>query len=190
MRSVQYVKIAFAAVSSILILGGLCLLIWPGASMATICILWGIISIIYGIVRLIGYFSHDLYLLAFQFDMAVGILAITIGCILIFPPADIVSFLPTVIGVFILVDSALRIQTAIDAKHFGMKKWWAILLISIGGTALSVLLLLHPVRGGAFLIRLVGAASIIDGVENLLACLYTIKVPRRAAADLVDADYP
>lgn len=133
MNLIRYLKRAFLILSVGFMAGGACLLIHPDISAVTICMALGVLSILYGAVRLAGYFSNDLYRLAFQFDLAVGILSILIGLILLLHPDRVLVYLPIVTGVFILVDSVLRLQTAMDAKHFGMGKWWVILLVSLGG---------------------------------------------------------
>lgn len=191
MQWIRSIKAGFIALSAALIALGGWLFICPGVSSATICVVLGTVSVLYGVVKLLGYFSNDLYRLAFQFDLAVGILSIIVGALLILRPDTVLAFLPTVIGVFILVDSILRFQTAIDAKHFGMKKWWSILLISCVGAVLGALLLFHPFESALAMIRLIGLTLMIDGMENLVTCVYTVKVPRRSAADptVVDADF-
>lgn len=191
MQRLRSIKTGFIAVSAALIALGLWLFVCPGVSSATICVVLGAVSVLYGIIKLLGYFSNDLYRLAFQFDLAVGILSIILGLLLILRPDAVLSFLPTVVGVFILVDSILRFQTSIDAKHFGMDKWWGILLISCAGAVLGVLLLFRPFESAMAMIRLIGLTLMIDGVENLVTCAYTVKVPRRSAADptVIDADF-
>lgn len=191
MRLLQYIKASFAVTSIVYIAGGLCLLIWPGISMVTLCTALGIVSILQGVVRLAGYFSRDLYRLAFQFDLAVGILSIAVGLGLILHSRDVVSFLPTLTGAFILVDSILRLQTAVDAKLFGMQKWWVILVLSIAGGVLGMLLLLRPSAVGRVLARLIGASLMIYGGENLLVCSYTIKIPRHSHSEdgVIDVEY-
>lgn len=183
MRFVKTVKTVFTAVSVVLIAAGAALMVWPDASASLICGAMGVVAILAGAVRLAGYFSNDLYRLAFQFDLAVGVLSILLGGILLLRTEDVLLLLPAIAGLFILVDSVLRLQTAIDAKHFGMGKWWAILLLSLAGTALGLLLLIRPFRSGLLLVRLLGLTLAADGAENLLACRYTVKVPRRSAAE-------
>lgn len=183
MSFVKTVKAAFTAVSAALIAVGAALIIWPETSVAVICTALGIAAVAAGAVRLAGYFSNDLYRLAFQFDLAVGILSILLGAVLLLRPEDMLLLLPAAVGLFILVDSVLRLQTAIDAKHFGMDKWWAILLLSAAGAALGLLLLLRPFQSGRVLARMLGLTLAADGAENLLACRYTVKVPRRSSAE-------
>ena len=83
MRFVKTVKTVFTAVSVVLIAAGAALLVWPDASASLICGAMGVVAILAGAVRLAGYFSNDLYRLAFQFDLAVGVLSILLGGILL-----------------------------------------------------------------------------------------------------------
>lgn len=179
MMPVRFVRVIFAGVSGVFCALGLVLLFWPDAA-AGLCVLLGGAVIACGVVKLMGYFSDDLYRLAFQFDLAAGLLTIIVGLLLLLRPWDVLAMLPILFGVFILADSALRLQTSLDARHFGMKKWWVILLFSLCGAVLGTVLLLRPFQSARALIRLTGLTLAADGAENLLAGLYTIKVPRRS----------
>ena len=37
--------------------------------------------IVYGLIKILGYFSRDIYCLAFQFDLAFGVLLAAVGII-------------------------------------------------------------------------------------------------------------
>ena len=78
----------------------------------------GIILVAYGIVKIIVYLSDNLYDLAFQYDLACGILLIVLGCNL-----RIRSYLSSGLGLLILLDDVLKVQTAKDAKVFGLEIW-------------------------------------------------------------------
>ena len=73
----------------------------PEFSSEVIGIFCGIILILFGIVRLIGFFSKDLYRLAFQYDLAFGILMV----IMLVHPGSLMNFLCIVLGIsFLLTD--------------------------------------------------------------------------------------
>lgn len=189
MSFIKTLKVVFALMSVGLMAMGVCLMIWPGASVSAICVGLGVLAVVYGVVRMVGYFCNDLYRLAFQFDLAVGLLSILVGAVLLLHSDRVMAYLPILIGVFLLVDSVLRFQTAMDAKAFGMGKWWVILTAAILGAALGVWLLVRPGESAVDLVRLLGLALVIDGGENLLAGLYTVKTPRRSAAVVVEGEY-
>ena len=76
----------------------------------------------FGAVKLMGYFSRDLYRLAFQFDLAYGILLIVLGLIVLVRPVQLVSFFCLVLGICILADGLFKIQAASDSKRFGLRR--------------------------------------------------------------------
>jgi len=71
---------------------GVLLIAVPDFSMKLLGILVGCMMIGFGAVKLMGYFSRDLYRLAFQFDLAYGILLIVLGLIVLLRPVQLVSF--------------------------------------------------------------------------------------------------
>ena len=76
-----------------------------------------IILVAYGIVKIIVYLSDNLY------DLACGILLIVLVVIVLGCNLRIRSFLSSGLGLLILLDAVLKVQTAKDAKVFGLEIW-------------------------------------------------------------------
>lgn len=103
----------------------------------------GTILIAYGIIKIIGYFSKDLYCLAFQYDFACGIFLIVLGITTLCISSRFKdSSLLAALGILILLDSLLSIQTALDSKKFGLSSWKYILLFSMITGTFGVLVVL------------------------------------------------
>ena len=100
---------------------------------------------IFGIIKIIGYLSKDLYRLAFQYDLAFGIWLMILGIITYFQTAKSMPLLGILVGMIILADGLFRIQLAIDARRFGITKWWLILMIAMIAGILGVILMIRPV---------------------------------------------
>lgn len=174
MRSEKSVRAA--KMGSILLSGLFCLLgaltIAAGEFSKEMGILAGALLIAFGIVRLAGYFSKDLYRLAFQHDLALGVLLIALGAKMLtgaeVPPG-------TLLGVAILADGLFKLQTAFDARRFGLKSWALILGLGIGAGALGGWTALRP-AGDA---RAPGAALLAEGALNLCTALFAVKTVRR-----------
>lgn len=83
---------------------GLLLIIVPDFSAQLVGILCGVLLVAFGIVRLVGYFSKDLYRLAFQYDLTSGILLILLGIIMLCNPSSLMTVVCVVLGFFILTD--------------------------------------------------------------------------------------
>lgn len=179
-------KIAYITISILmLVLGGI-LLIWPEISLSLLCMLIGVVTLVFGIVKLIGYFSNDLYRLAFQFDFASGILSMLIGGLFLIHPEHMAAILPTIMGVFILVDGVLKIQTAVDARAFGFSSWWMIIFLAAATGICGFLLIWKPFEGAVAMMMLLGVTLLIDGIQNLWVVLYSVKSDKKR---IIDADY-
>ena len=78
-----------------------------------------------------------------------------------------------------LVDSTLKIQTAIDAKRFGVDKWWLILVMSLVVAVIGILLLIKPFTATDIVMIIIGLNFCLDGILNLIVVQSTVKTIRR-----------
>lgn len=175
MEWIKRAKSAYIAVSVIMVILGAVLMLNPGLSMLTLCYLIGGLMVIFGITRLVGYFSKDLFRLAFQFDLALGIFCMLAGIVILVHPNNIMKLLPVIIGLFVTIDGVFKMQTAIDSKRFGLKRWYAILVLAAVTCVFGLLLIIDPFAGGKALMILFGVTMMIDGIQNLCVVLYTVK---------------
>ena len=133
MRSVtpmKTAKIGYIVMSSLFCLLGIVLLFTPDASALWIGRLLGIGMIVFGAVKLVGYFSRDLFRLAFQYDLAFGILLMVLGIVTLSHPGDAMSFLCVMFGIPVLADGLFKIQIAVDSRRFGIRRWWLVLVLA------------------------------------------------------------
>lgn len=180
------IKALYITISILSLLAGIALVIWPGASVITICYVVGSAAILVGTVRLAGYFSKDSYNLNFQFDFAMGLMFLILGTVLIFHPGDTVAVLHFSVGILVLVDSVFKLQTALDAKHFGLKKWWVMLLCALLCAGLGLVLVILSFRTAEILVRVTGAALAVNSGENILTAGYTVKSKKRVVPIMVE----
>ena len=131
-----------------------------------------------------GYFSKDVYRLAFQFDLAIGIAMILCGAVIVIRPRMLIAMLPVILGVLVLIDGLFKIQKALDSKRFGMKKWWISLTFGILASVIGIFLILDPFEGNKILTVLLGITLIVDGIQNLWMVLYTVK-SKKAKDDVI-----
>ena len=178
MKTIKQAKWCYIICSVLLIAAGVYIMVRPYASAIIFCRVIGAVSLFYGISKILGYFSHDLYNLAFQFDLALGVFTLIFGLILLLRSARVVAFMPAILGVFVLVDGVFKLQTAVDAKRFGLSNWWLILLGSLICALFGLLLIIDPFSGNSVLMTFVGLSLAIDGLQNLFNAFYTVKAPR------------
>ncbi len=182
-------KTGYLTVSALLAAAGLLLIVRPDFSAAAIGRIAGVLLIAFGAFRLIGYFSRDLYRLAFQFDLVYGVMLVTVGILILTNPAHLMTVLCVIAGICVMADGLLKLRIAADAKRFGIARWWLI----GSGAALTVLLglvlLFRPADSAALAIRLLGAVLLAEGALNFLTAVMTVKIVRNQRPDIIEAEY-
>ena len=159
MRSVAPMKAAKAGyiiVSAAMCVLGVLLMAFPEFTVSMIGAVCGIIFIVFGIVRLIGFFSKDLYRLAFQYDLAFGVLTVALGIIMLTRRSSLMDFICISVGLLILADGLFKIQMSMESRRFGIERWWLILSFAVISAAFGLTLIIRPSDGGHVLSVLMG----------------------------------
>ncbi|MCD7866905.1 MAG: DUF308 domain-containing protein [Clostridiales bacterium] len=153
------------------------------------CIVMGILLLAYGVIKIIGYFSRDFYCLAFQFDFAFGILLMAVGAIMLIRKNVVINLIYVMFGLLILTDALFKIQTAMDAKKFGLTLWWRILLIALCTGVFGFVLLVRPLEAAQAMMRLTGVSIILEGLLNLCVVIYTVKVLEDRSSHTIEGGF-
>ena len=185
----QAAKTGYIILSLVLCMLGVFLIARPDVSVAVIGSFAGILLVVFGIFKLIGYFSKDLYRLAFQFDLAFGLLMLVLGIVILSKPENLLHFLCITAGIYITADGLMKLQTAHDAHVFGIGRWWVILAAAILTCILGIILMLRPGAGTALIMRLFGCAVLAEGILNLLTVLMTVRIIRNQRPEIIDASF-
>ena len=176
-------KIGYIVISAALCILGIMLIAIPDFSASLFGVICGILLILFGIVRLTGYFSRDLYRLAFQYDLPLGILLVIMGIVMLTHPSSLVTS-----GVFILSDGLFKIQIAWDSRKFGITKWWLILTFAIVTGICGLLLLLRPGEGSRILMIVLGITLLSEGILNFSTVLSAVKIIKHQKPDVIEID--
>jgi uncharacterized membrane protein HdeD (DUF308 family) len=182
-RTIQAAKTGYIALSTLLVALGLTLILKPQMSIALTGAIVGATMIAFGIIKLIGYFSKDLYRLAFQFDLAFGILLIALGALLLMKPVRAMNMLCVILGIEIVADGLFKLQTAVDARRFGLETWWLIFTLAVITGAAGIALAVHPSESALTLTCLTGMALSAEGLMNLCVALCAVKIVHNQRID-------
>ena len=186
---IKAAKIGYIMISILLCALGIVLIAVPDFSVTLLCKLSGGIMMLFGLVKIVGYCSKDLYRLAFQFDLAFGILLMALGIILIIRTDAVVNLICIVMGICVLADALFKIQISIDSKDFGIQKWWLILTMATLTGVAGFLLVFRPSESIKIIMILFGIALITEGVLNLITILTAVKIIRHQLPEVIDAEY-
>lgn len=191
MRSVapmKTAKIGYIVMSVLFCVLGVVLLFTPGVSALWIGRLLGVGLILFGAIKLVGYFSRDLFRLAFQYDLAFGLLLMVLGIVTLSHPGDALSFLCVMFGIPVLADGLFKIQIAMDSRQFGIRNWWLVLVLAALTCVVGVVLVFRPMTGVRALTALMGLSLLCDGVLNLSVALCTVKIVDYQRPDVIETD--
>ncbi len=182
-------KIGYIVMSILLCLFGILLIVFPEFSNGILGIIAGILLILFGGVKLVGYFSKDLYRLAFQYDLAFGILLIILGAVMLIHPGTLMSFTCIALGLFILADGLFKIQIAFDSKRFGIREWWLILALALIACICGLVLVFRPTESASIITILLGITLLSEGLLNLGTVITAVKIIRNQQPDYIETDY-
>ena len=192
MRSVtpmRIAKIGYIVMSVMFCIAGALFIALPDISITMIGISMGIAMIVFGIVKLVGYFSRDLFRLAFQFDLELGILLLVLGLIVLIRPDDLMTFMCIALGISILTDGLFKVQIALDSKRFGIKSWWVIFALAVVAGTIGVFLIFRSAKSAQFLTVLLGVSILAEGILNLYTVISTVLIIKHQQPDVIEIEY-
>ncbi len=192
MRSALPMKVAkygYILISVIFCVAGIRILVMPTPQIATVGLFFGLAMLAFGTIKLVGYFSRDLFRLAFRDDLQFGILLIVLGLVTLVKRENIVSFLCVAYGISMVVDGLFRAKTALEAKRFGIRSWWLTMALSILTGLLGITILAWPQTAITMAQALLGVSLIVEGGLSLSVAVSMVKIIDHQKPDVIDAEY-
>ncbi len=189
MRSVKAIRAAktgYIIISLLFCALGILLIAVPGITAPALAGIFGALLILFGIVKMIGYFSKDLFRLAFQYDLASGLLLMVLGMIMIWKADNVMTFISVALGIYVLADGLLKIQIALDARVFGIRRWWMILAMAVAAGLIGCMLIVYPAKSAGVLAVLLGCSVLAEGILNLLTVLLAVRIIRHQRPDRME----
>lgn len=181
-------KLGNIIISVLLCAAGIMLIAFPRLSAQMIAAVCGILLIISGALRLIGYFSKDLYRLAFQYDLALGILTVAVGIIVLLHPSGTAKLISIALGISVLADGLFKIQISVDSRRFGLRRWWLILALALLTGAAGLLLIFYPSESSVILTILLGISLLAEGILNIGTMLIAVKIIGHQQPDVIESE--
>lgn len=176
--------------SSILfIVIGLLLFFKPGDTLKTISYVIGGLILVFGIFGVARFTKSEKK--GLNFDLIYAILSFIAGLIIIFNPEALASIIPIVLGIWIVINSAIKIQYSFYIKSATSNKWKATLIMSLITLVCGIVLLFNPFKAASYVAQAVGlfimVYAIIDLVESFMLKTKQNNIP---TAEIVVVDNP
>lgn len=179
-------KAGYIIMSIVFCAGGVLFIAKPELSAIVISRALGAAMIVFGVIKLVGYFSKDLFRLAFQYDLGFGLLLIALGALVLARPAGVLDFIFIALGIAILTDALFKVQIAVDSRRFGISTWWLTLVLAIVTGTVGLALVFRPWDSVRLLTVLLGAALLAEGILNLCVAVSTVKIVDHQRPDVIE----
>ena len=179
-------KAGYIVMSLVFCGAGVLFIAKPELSAVAISRALGAAMILFGLIKLVGYFSKDLFRLAFQYDLGFGLLLIALGILVLAKPAGVLDFIFIALGIAILTDGLFKVQIAVDSKRFGIPTWWLTLTLAMVTGVVGLVLVFRPWDSVRLLTTLLGAALLAEGILNLCVAVSTVKIVDHQRPDVIE----
>ena len=150
---------------------GLVLLFFPKLTTELFCTVIGVALLLFGGVTILSFFLRRGSDSGFSSvaELVLGVLGALVGLFFLTHPAFLLSIIPTVLGIYIIVDGLVNLKRGLDLRSKGYAGWTTTLVMSIITLVLGALILWNPFAVGLTLWRIVGIAFCYNGISDLLA---------------------
>ena len=155
---------------------GIVLILWPGATMKSICYLLAAMLLALGVASLINYLRKDISGIIYRYDLVVGLCAILGGILVIVKVDKLTDLIPAVLGFLVTMSGILKMQNSVDMLRLGHGTWHVAFAMSIINIVAGIVLLMNPFEAAQILIMCLGIALVYSGITDLYV---TISISRR-----------
>ncbi len=147
---------------------GICLIIWPDISASVLCNVVGTILLVAGALRILCYFQRGISFLWHRYELPLGILDALLGIYFFSHPTNILLLLPVVVGIVIIVDSVFKLQMSLELRAMEVQRWWLMLVLAILSIVVAIFLIRNPFEGTMTLMIYLGISLVIDSIQSLV----------------------
>ena len=142
---------------------GFIMVFYPTTVNTALCYTIGGALTVYGLFNLITFFVNKDA--TFGFELIVGIAAAAFGVFFLISPQSIFGMVSTIIGILIIVDSAIDVKRAFQLKSLGFKKWWISLLISLAVIIFAICAIVFHSFFANIIMIIFGIVLVYEGVS-------------------------
>ena len=189
LKTLKVAKTGCLVASALLIALGILIILWPDVSVSLVGIFAGVMLIALGMFKVMGYFSKDLYRLAFQYDLAFGLLLMVLGTLLLVRPDSAMYIVCLIVGISIAGDGLLKLQTGLEARKFGLTSWWLIVVLGVLAAVVGIITAFRPVEGAEVLMILMGVSLLAEGLLNLCVTLCAVKIVKGKVPYVIEEEH-
>lgn len=163
-------KLNLILASILTVIIGLILVLNPVNATVFICRTVGIILLATGLFITGSYFLNMGQNVGGS-SLIAGLIELALGIWVSLRPDSFVQFLTVILGFIMLVHSFVMLQSAIEIKLFGIKRWWLLLITALLTLILGMIIIISPFATIAVTMTIAGISLIADGIIGIITTI-------------------
>ncbi|MFT3718463.1 HdeD family acid-resistance protein [Pseudorhodoferax sp.] len=156
---------------------GLLTLVRPGLTVIVLTITFGALSLVDGVVSLLGLARGD-HALPRGMLVLYALVSIVFGVLALWQPAEMAAAMVWVLGVWLVVAGIARIVFAVQVRK-QIEGEWLLALSGVLAIVLGVLFFVNPAAGLVTIALWIGAGALLYGVLQVVVALRLRRLARR-----------
>lgn len=172
-----------------LIVLGAVLIFLPGASLTLLTKVIGGVVTAAGVLSIIGSLvSKNQNVLTKNSSIGFGIVIAVVGIWIFINPHFFEAIIPVIAGVIMLFSGLMNLGESLSLarNHYG--NWWFALILAILTVGAGAFLLFNPLKSMAYIVQIIGASFLYNGVSNLWIVSRVHKVDKVNRKEIVDVE--
>ena len=175
MKFLKELKWSIILMALVFIALGIVLILYPEATMTTVCYVLAALLLVLGLAALINYLRKDITGLIYRHDLVVGLSAILGGILVIIKVDQLTALIPVVLGFLVTISGILKMQNSVDMLRLKHETWYVTFILAIINIVFGIVLLINPFAV-EILIMCTGIALVYSGLTDIFV---TIVISRR-----------
>jgi len=159
---------------------GVLLIAWPDVVIKIIAYVVGVFFVVKGGYQIINYFLSKGQNDFFNNNLLIGVISVLIGVAVLIIGEEIAGVFRVIIGIWMIYESLVRINTAIKLHAAGIRAWSSILILAITMLVLGVFITFYS---GA-VVTLIGWVMVAVGIIGIIGDAMFIKYVNAVASKL------
>ena len=182
----EKIRNTLIATSILYLLLGIIMFFFPDMVIKSVCYLVAIMFLFVGVSGVVMYMKTNIKTAFTSFTLVMSIIFGAFGMYVLLNPEAFASFLPLVVGIFLLVDSVSKLSMAFDLKKFEYKNWWQMLIVAFILLGCGLLLVFKPFEVSNVIVQIIGAILVVDAVSNIFTIYSYSKVEAFKKDKIID----
>lgn len=157
-----------------MIAAGIFLVLFPSVSVSAVCTAIGIAFMIWGIIKIVSYFTYSIEDFLYRYDLVIGLLFVMLGILILYRKELLLSLIPTILGLVIVLSGIAKLQSSIVAKRIGYAGAGMYMVMSLISVIFGfmVMFFLSGTLAATTLFVMIGIGLIYSGASDLFMTLF------------------